>query len=88
MTSAADAPDDAYVVEHVRQALATDPRSGVQGLHVTRHADCIVVAGTVTSDARRAAIGEVASEVASDLRICNEVVVVDPADHHRTEEVS
>lgn len=80
--------DDVYVIEHVRQALATDSRSVVQGLHVTRHGDCIVVAGTVTSDTRRSAVEEVASEVAADFRICNEIVVVDPADHHRTEEVS
>ena len=78
---------DTYVIEHVRQALATDPRSGVQGLRVTRHGDCVVVAGTVTSESRRSAVGEVAGEVAGDLRVCNEIVVVDPADHHRTEEV-
>ena len=79
---------DAYVVEHVRQALATDPRTLVQGLKVTRHGDSVVVSGTVSSESRRVSVGEVASEVAAAFRVCNEIVVVDPADHHRSEEVS
>ena len=79
---------DAYVIEHVRQALATDQRTLAQGLRVTRHGECVVVSGTVSSHARRDAVGEVAAEVAADFVVCNEIVVVDPADHHRTEEVS
>ena len=83
-----DAPDDAYVVEHVRDALATDPRTLVQGLRVTHQGDAIVLAGTVGSAARRDAVGDVAAEVAGGLRICNETVVVEAGDHHRVEEVS
>lgn len=79
---------DAYVVEHVRQALATDPRTLVQGLRVTRHGDSIVVSGNVSSESRREAVGQVAQEVASAFLVSNEIVVVDPADHHRSEEVS
>jgi osmotically-inducible protein OsmY len=84
-----DAPEpDVYVVEHVRQALATDARTMVQGLRVTQHGDCVVVSGTVSSESRRDAVGEVAAEVAAAYRVCNETVVVGPADHHRAEEVS
>jgi osmotically-inducible protein OsmY len=83
-----DAPDDAYVVEHVRDALATDPRTLVQGLRVTHQGDAIVLAGTVGSAARRDAVGVVAAEVANGLRICNETVVIEAGDHHRVEEVS
>jgi osmotically-inducible protein OsmY len=79
---------DAYVIEHVRQALATDQRTLVQGLRVTRHGESIVISGTVSSASRRDSVGEVAQEVAADFLVCNEIVVVDPADHHRTEEVS
>lgn len=86
--AADDAPNDAYVVEHVRDALATDPRTLVQGLRVTRQGDAIVLAGTVGSAARRDAVGDVAAEVATGLRICNETVVVEAGDHHRIEEVS
>jgi hypothetical protein len=79
---------DVYVIEHVRQALATDVRTMVQGLRVTEHGDCIVVSGTVSSDSLRDAVGTVAAEVAAAYRVCNETVVVGPADHHRAEEVS
>ena len=79
---------DVYVIEHVRQALATDHRTLVQGLKVTVHGDSLVVSGTVSSDARRDAVGAVAAEVASGFRVCNETIVVEPADHHRSEEVS
>ena len=78
---------DAYVIEHVRQALATDQRTLVQGLRVTQHGDSVVVSGTVSSETRRDAVGEVAAEVAAAFRVCNETVVVEPADHHRSEEV-
>jgi hypothetical protein len=81
-----DGPDG-YVVEHVRHALATDPRTLVQGLRVSLHGDSLVLSGTVASAARRDAVGEVAAEVASSLRVCNEIVVVDAGDHHRAEEV-
>lgn len=80
--------DDAYVIEHVRQALATDERTNIQGLRVTRHGDCVVIAGTVGSDERHAAVEAVAAEAAPAHRICNETVVVHADDHHRTEEVS
>ena len=79
---------DVYVIEHVRQALATDHRTLVQGLRVTVHGDSVVVSGTVSSDSRRRAVGEVAAEVATEFRVCNETIVVEPADHHRAEEVS
>ena len=60
--------DDAYVIEHVRQALATDERTNMQGLRVTRHGDCVVISGTVESTERRSAVEEVAAEAASSFR--------------------
>ena len=83
-----DQPMDEYVVEHVREALTTDPRTVTQGLHVARHGDAIVVSGTVESADRHVAVGEVATEIAAGMRVCNETVVVAPVDHHRSEEVS
>jgi osmotically-inducible protein OsmY len=79
---------DAYVIEHVRQALATDERTGVQGLRVTQHGDCVVLAGTVSSTERHDVIEQVAAEAAPGFRICNEIAVVPAGDHHRTEELS
>ena len=82
------AVDDAYVIEHVRQALATDERTNIQGLNVTRHGDCVVIAGTVASVERQEAVEQVATEAADSFRICNETVVVPADDHHRTEDLS
>lgn len=78
---------DLYVVEHVREALATDRRTSVQGLVVSRDGDAVVVAGTVTSEIRRDAVAEVVSDVASPCRVVNAVVVVPPTDAHETEEL-
>ena len=82
------AADDVYVIEHVRQALATDERTTIQGLRVTCHGDCVVISGTVASGERRAAVEAVAVEAAPSYRVCNETVVVEARDHHRTEELS
>ena len=86
--TAPDGTADDYVVEHVREALTTDPRTSAQGLQVACHGDAIVVSGTVESADRREAVGVVAAEVAAGLRVCNETVVVAPVDHHRSEEVT
>lgn len=79
--------EDLYLVEHVREALATDPRTSVQGLEVARDGDAVVVTGTVTSAQRRDAVAQVATEVASPRPVINEVVVLAPPTDHETEEL-
>lgn len=70
-----DSPE--YLAEHVRQAVATDPRTTVQGLQVRVTDSELFLAGDVGSEQRRQAVAEVAAEVAPGRRIHNDVVVVD-----------
>jgi hypothetical protein len=84
----ADEPAPKYVGEHVRQAIATDPRTTEQGIGVRVVGDQIFLSGEVGSGDRRDAIGQVAAEVAPDHRICNEVAVTSAGDQHTTERLS
>lgn len=68
-------PDD-YVVAHVRDALATDPRAGVLDVHATVSAGRLVLTGNVATPERREAIGVVAAEVADGLEVVNELTVL------------
>lgn len=84
----AEQPAAAYVSEHVRQAIATDPRTTEQGIDVRVVADDLYLSGDVSTHARRDAIGEVAAEAAAGHRIHNEVTVTSPGDHHATERIT
>lgn len=76
-----------YVAERVRQAVATDPRTTVQGL-VVRATDAeLFLAGDVGSEERRRAVAEVASEVAPGLRLHNDVKVVELGGEHTPERI-
>lgn len=77
-----------YLAEQVRQAIATDPRTAEQGMGVRVLGSEVLVTGSVSSEERRAAIGQVAAEVAAGLVVRNDVAVVPPADHHHTERVT
>ncbi len=55
-----------YRAEHLRAALAADPRVHELGLDVAVLGDTIVLRGTVATEAMRAAVGEVAREFAPD----------------------
>ena len=68
-------PDD-YIVGHVRDALATDPRAGVLDVQATVVAGRVVLTGTVASEERGAAVAQVAGEAAG-LPVLNELTVLD-----------
>ena len=70
-------PDD-YVVGHVRDALASDERTGVLDVHVAVVAGRLVLTGHVATAARRDAVTAVAAEVAPDLDLVNELTVLNP----------
>jgi osmotically-inducible protein OsmY len=77
-----------YVAEHVRQAITTDPRTTEQGIDVRVLHDEVFLAGEVSSEARRDAVGEVAAEVADGHRIHNDVRVIPDTHHHGTERIT
>lgn len=69
-------PIDAYVEERIREALVTDPRVGELGLTVVhRPGGHVVVRGSVSTAARKAAVAAVAAEVLEELGL--EPLVVD-----------
>jgi osmotically-inducible protein OsmY len=85
MSDAADSPE--YLAERVRQAIATDPRSTVQGVQVRVTEVDVFLAGQVGSESRRTAIAEVAGEVVPGRRIHNDVHVVELGHEHTPERI-
>ena len=75
MTDDAVAP--AYVIAHVREALATDARVAELGLELTIAAGTLVLTGRVGSAAQRDAAGEVARAHADGLDVRNDLDVVE-----------
>lgn len=78
------APDE-YLVGHIEDALARDPRVTEQGLRVELRGTppTVVVTGTVVSKAHQTALAEVVAELLPDSRLIDETTVADypePAD--------
>lgn len=66
-----NAEPEHYVIGHIQQALATDPRAGELGVRVQIAAGKVLLTGVVPSEAVRAAVGVVAAEQAGDYEIHN-----------------
>jgi osmotically-inducible protein OsmY len=69
-------PADPYLAAHLREQLVADERVGEQDLHVDVVAGTFVVTGEVATEARRAAVSEVAAEVLGAAPYRNHVTVV------------
>ncbi len=69
------APDDPYLSERIRAALAHDPRVNDLGLQVRLVGSRVFVTGTVATDERRASVAAVIAERFPDLEIHNDVTV-------------
>jgi osmotically-inducible protein OsmY len=65
-----------YVIRHIQDALASDPRALELGVEVTVSGDRLVLSGTVATAAQRLAIADVVAEVASTHEIVNELAVM------------
>jgi hypothetical protein len=68
---------DAYLREHVRQALATDERVNEPELDVEVEGDRILVTGVVPTDERRAAVTEVVRSCCPELDVDNRTTVAE-----------
>ena len=77
-----------YVVGHVQDALAHDPRTTELGVVVVLSGDRAMLTGTVASAAQRDAIGQVAAEVAVGYEVVNDVAVVPCDEAGETEELT
>jgi osmotically-inducible protein OsmY len=77
-----------YVISHIQDALAHDPRTSEMGIDVTLSGDRAVLTGMVASRVQRDAIGQVASEVAREYHVVNDVTVVPCDEAGETEELT
>jgi hypothetical protein len=85
MSGSAGSP--AYLVQHIRNALATDHRVLEQGLEVTVVGETILVRGTVATPAERDAVDVVVHELAPEAEIVNDVEVPPNAEPDGAEEI-
>lgn len=76
-----------YLAQHIRNALATDPRVLEQGLEVTTAGTTIEVRGTVETAAQRHAVEIVVRELAPDFEVLNDVDVPPNAEPDSAEEI-
>lgn len=84
----AGAADPEYVAEHLRAALATDPRVLQPGLEVRVARDIVVVQGCVPTAGVRAAVADVVREHLTDRRVVNEVEVTPNAEPDDVEDLA
>jgi hypothetical protein len=78
LRTTAPAPDDPYELRRIKDALAADPRTAELEVDVTLSDGELLLTGVVATDARRAALTEVAGEVASGRSVRN-LATVAPA---------
>jgi osmotically-inducible protein OsmY len=71
----------AYLVQAIREALATDERTNELELDVSVAGERVLVTGPVVTEERRIAVGEVVAEVADGYEVVNgtEVLAAEPA---------
>jgi osmotically-inducible protein OsmY len=70
-----DQPQE-YLVHHIQDTLATDPRARELGVDVQVAGDRVVLAGTAATPAQRASIAEVVRDVAAGYEVVNEMAVL------------
>jgi hypothetical protein len=76
VTLAQGGPPD-YLVGHLEDALARDPRVSEQGLRVSVAARKVFVTGTVSTPDRRRAVDDVVAELLPGYELHNQAVVAD-----------
>jgi len=74
MTEQAPQPDH-YLVQHVREALAEDPRVSELHVEVTVTADRVFITGAVPTEERRDVIAAVVRELLPEHQVSNHVTV-------------
>ena len=86
-----DSPDD-YLVGHLEDALARDPRVAEQGLHARLRRSgterTVVVSGTVVAREAKAAIAEVVHAVLPGAAVEDETVIADRGEQAGIEELA
>lgn len=82
-----DEPPD-YIAEHLRQALARDPRVGELNLGVTIEGSLVRLTGFVPTPERRDAVSTVAHEALPGYEIRNDITSGDLPEPEQEEDLS
>jgi osmotically-inducible protein OsmY len=69
----------AYLVAHLQDALAADPRVGELGVEVVVAHGRLFLTGAVAQPKQRDVAGEIAAALAPGLEVCNDIEVVTSA---------
>jgi osmotically-inducible protein OsmY len=77
-----------YLVHHIQDALATDPRARELGVDVQVTGERVVLTGTAATPAQRAAIAEVVEELAGGYEVVNEMAVLSADEDGPVEEIT
>ncbi len=85
-----ETPDDepkSYLVAHVREALARDPRANELNVDVTVAGRRVFLTGEVASAEHRRAVAEIVRELLPDYEVRNEAIVPPISEPDAPEEV-
>jgi hypothetical protein len=82
-----------YLVQHIQDALASDPRARELGVDAQILGERVVLTGTVATPDLRSAVGEVVGEVVgreadSPLEVVNDLAVMPRGDDGSVEELA
>lgn len=86
--STPQAGPEIYLVQRLRELLAHDPRTSELGIEVRVVEGRVLLSGSARTAPHRAAVGQVAAEVARGYEILNLVEVPSLAEDPRPEEIS
>ena len=79
---------DAYAIQRLRDALATDERVAEMGVQVRTAGSKVFLTGQVATPERQQAVGEIATEVLPEYEVHNETVVTVVGDQPRVEKIT
>jgi osmotically-inducible protein OsmY len=71
----ANAESPEYLIEHVRQTVARDPRTNELDIHVVIEEGVVVLTGSVSTTQRHRALTDVVEELLPDHHIRNDTTV-------------
>lgn len=81
-----DEPDE-YIIEKLRHAFASDPRTSELGVDVKLVGGKVFLAGVVATTERRDAIGDITRDLLPGCDVQNDVVVEELSDPGEAEEL-
>jgi len=80
-------PDD-YLIGHVRETLARDPRVNEMNIEVAVSGDGVFLSGSVPTEERRQAVSRVVAELLPEHEVHNQVTVVAVSEPTESERLS